>query len=185
MSKKIEIDGEKHFCKSIKKYLNALLSICATLPDDEGYKRVNVKNNALFLALDITFYGERGYRTFLLEKGLVTRSKEGSFNTLSNKRTSDLYTVNWYNICNFLISFTRCTGKYLNVPAIKSLYLTNGLSEDLREFFWRYYEEGPLLEEFENSKHYKMYLVNEMGDENRNKDYFPTKQETRLIEELQ
>ena len=185
MSKKIIINGENHFCKSIKKYLNALLSICATLPNDEGYKKVNIKNNALLMALDITCYGERGYKSFLTFKNLVTCSKEGSFNSLSKSRVSDLYTINWYNICNFLIAFTRCTGKYLNVPAIKVFASTNRLSEDLREFFERYYEEYSSFEEFDEGEHYTMNLMNEIDDENADKTFILTTSEAQLSKELQ
>lgn len=160
MPKKILIDGKTHLLKSTKKDLSVLLSIVATLPIDEGYRNVNVRNNALLLATNTAFYGERGYLRFLESKELIAFSKKGTFNKLTGTRTCDLYTIKFYNICNLLVALTLCLGKYLKIPAIKELAKNRHLPYDIRLFFEDYYNQTQSSTiEFAEGKHYEIELV--------------------------
>lgn len=162
---KLVINGKKHFFKTTKKYLNALLSILATLPQDEGFKEVNIRNNALLMGLDITFEGERGYKSFLLDNGLVELSKLGKMNHLTKHRTCNMYKINFYNICNFLVSISLCKERFIKLRSIKALAIRPNLPNDIRLFFLEYFSESTgCLKEFEEGLHYDVETVESLDD---------------------
>ena len=167
---KVIINNTTHFCKTIEKYMNAFLSVCAAIPHDDSYRKINIKNNALNLALDITYYGERGYISFLEFKYFVTCSKAGTFNTLTRTRSTDFYEIHWYNVCNFLIAYAKCTGRFFSFPAIEVLCSKEQLPDDLKNFFVEYLDKSPSLIEFKEGEHYEIKMHDKPDDKSSKND---------------
>ena len=135
---KLSINGVNHFYETILKYLNIFLSVLATIPLDDNYKMVNIKNDALLLAFNVWYYFERGYKYTLINHNLVSLKKEGKYNSLTKIRECDYYEINFNNLCNFLTSLTICTGSFIRIKAFKELAKRKNLPDEIRKYFSMY-----------------------------------------------
>ena len=152
---KILINGSKHFQETVEKYLKAFVSILTTLPAESRYINVNIKNLALFDALNIAFDGPRGFKAFLLEKDLITLHKEGKYNPNTEKKVCDKYSINFYNFCNLLLAFKNFKGDFVLADSARALAKRNYLPQDIDSFLMLYGNKSALLQkEFENGNHY-------------------------------
>lgn len=154
---KVLINGSRHFLETVEKYLKAFISILITLPAESRYVNVNIKNLALFDALNISFDGPRGFKAFLLEKELITLHKEGKYNPSTEKKVCDKYSINFYNLCNFLLAIKNYKGEFSLFESARALAKRNYLPQEIDSFLMLYGNKSALLQdELEKGVHYEI-----------------------------
>lgn len=167
MLEKISINNVNQFTETILKYLNYFLSVLATQPKDDKYQRVNLKNDALLVALGIGYKMERGLKTRLMDDyEFVFLTKKGRYNNLTNTRSCDLFYIDFFTVCNFITALTICRREFIELPAIEILSHKTNLPSKVKEYFQNYSKKrGDCLIKFEKGKQFDMKIVDNKQDE--------------------
>lgn len=157
---RVIVDDKKYYTKTIKRYINALFSVLATLPDDCNYGCVNIKNRALLLSLGLSFTSKEGYKKFLEDHELITLSKDDSYKSPLTTVVLQYFRINLQNICNFLTSLAVCEGKRINLPCLEHFTWRSLLPEAIRKYFIYYTDKtSTCLPDFNEGKHYSIRLA--------------------------
>lgn len=151
---RILVNDKKYYTKTIKKYINALFAVMATLPDGSNYGCINIKNRALYLALGLD---EGSYKNFLMEYEFITLVKDESYKCPTRAVGTQYFKINLYNVCNFLSSLAEYGDTFINLPSLMHFAWRPFLTNDLRTFFLHYNDKSiKCFRKFDNGRIYSI-----------------------------
>lgn len=141
---KISLNGRNYFVGTIKKYIYAIWNILACLPENTKLNKVNLVNHALFESLSISFYGDRGLKSFLIDNKIASIKNRFNYNPETKRKRCDYFDVDLYSLCNLMNALYVYDGEVISKkPILKAIRRKDGLlNKDIWCFLRTYYDGG-------------------------------------------